>query len=128
MKKRAPGAPIPTAGGTPEARRWVLAGRVQGVGFRPFVYRLAHRYHLTGWVQNQRGQVEVLAQGYGPELDAFGLDLVRQAPPLARPEVRESAPVARAPLESFVILPSEESADTRIHVPPDYFTCDACLA
>ncbi len=122
LKKRAP-SPSPL-----EARRWVLAGRVQGVGFRPFVYRLAHRYHLTGWVQNQRGQVEVLAQGNGPDLEAFGHDLVRQAPPLARPEVRESIPVSPAPLESFVILPSEESADTRIHVPPDYFTCDACLA
>ena len=45
------------------ASRWVLSGIVQGVGFRPFVYRLAHRYGLRGWVRNCTGRVEVVAGG-----------------------------------------------------------------
>jgi hydrogenase maturation protein HypF len=101
---------------------------VQGVGFRPFVYRLAHRYGLAGWVQNQRGQVEILAEGPGPLLDAFARDLVATAPPLARPEVQPGTKVAPSRAAGFVIRPSAASTEARVHVPPDYFTCTDCLA
>ena len=45
-----------------EARRWRVGGRVQGVGYRPFVYRLAHESNLSGWVRNNGGEVEIQAQ------------------------------------------------------------------
>jgi hydrogenase maturation protein HypF len=109
------------------ARRWVLSGRVQGVGFRPFVYRLAHRYGLCGWVQNQRGQVEVVAQGTPGELEAFGRDLIECAPPLARPRIVASEDAPATADTGFAIRPSEARAEVRVHVPPDQFTCPECL-
>jgi hydrogenase maturation protein HypF len=51
--------------------RWRLSGVVQGVGFRPFVYRLARVHGLTGWVRNCTGQVEIIATGDAAQLDAF---------------------------------------------------------
>ena len=95
----------------PLARRWRVTGRVQGVGFRPFVRRLAARHRLTGWVRNRSGDVEILAQGEAAALAAFGAELLERAPPLARPRVASSAAVPVAALIEFVILPSEDSAE-----------------
>ncbi len=110
-------------------RRWRVSGQVQGVGFRPFVYRLARQFELRGWVQNQCGQVEILAQGSRAALQNFARALQQQAPPLASPLF--------APLgdwqaitqrdSAFIIRPSESAGETQIHVPPDYFVCDDCL-
>lgn len=61
-----------------------VRGVVQGVGFRPFVYRLAHEHSLTGWVLNHSGGVEIEVQGPAAALSAFVRDLEAQAPPLAR--------------------------------------------
>jgi hydrogenase maturation protein HypF len=97
------------------------------VGFRPFVYRLAVRHGLRGWVKNCVGEVEIHAEGAGPALDAFARALIDEAPPLARPRIDsiEHAPTAGG--EHFVIAPSDADAPASIHVPPDYFTCDDCL-
>ncbi|NNF97428.1 MAG: acylphosphatase, partial [Halobacteria archaeon] len=54
-----------------EARRLTITGQVQGVGFRPFVYRIAHQHHINGWVQNRRGEVLILAEASTEELDRF---------------------------------------------------------
>ncbi len=54
------------------ARRWRVGGRVQGVGFRPFVYRLAQEYQLSGWVRNDGGTVEIHAQGLADRLESLG--------------------------------------------------------
>lgn len=111
-----------------EARRWIVTGRVQGVGFRPFVYRLAKGLGLAGWVQNQHGQVEIRAQGPPTVLDAFAAALIAQAPPLARPWIDTSVRVPVLTSTAFDIRESEAEGDARVHVPPDYFACDACLA
>ena len=66
-----------------ETEHWVIGGHVQGVGFRPFVYRLAHQYSLTGWVRNHLGQVEIVAQGCPQALAAFGESLIANAPLIA---------------------------------------------
>src|SRR5450631_507038 len=63
------------------ARRWRIGGRVQGVGFRPFVYRLAHVYELTGWVRNTGGEVEIHGEGTLDRLEVFGCALLSRAPP-----------------------------------------------
>ncbi|NIR27888.1 MAG: carbamoyltransferase HypF [Gammaproteobacteria bacterium] len=111
-----------------QALRWRLGGQVQGVGFRPFVYRIAGRHALKGWVQNRLGDVEILGQGAPQDLARFEHDLVHRAPPLARPVVlaRECAPLSRG-LGVFHIRGSEAQSEARIHVPPDYFTCEDCL-
>ena len=109
------------------ARSIRLAGQVQGVGFRPFVYRLAHRHNIHGWVQNQLGEVEVLAQGRNTDLDAFSSGLIDDAPPLSRPMLAGMEEVAPQPMDGFRILDSAAAHEARIHVPPDYFTCDDCV-
>jgi hydrogenase maturation protein HypF len=111
-----------------QARKWVFGGRVQGVGFRPFVYRIARRYEVDGWVRNLAGRVEVHAQGRPDALVSFGAALVIEAPPLARPEKLAEAPVPPQALSGFVILGSVDDAPADVKVPPDYFCCDACLA
>ena len=60
----------------PGRRLWVT-GHVQGVGFRPFVYRLALRHGLTGWVRNTIGEVEILIQGEKPALETFTAEIMR---------------------------------------------------
>jgi hydrogenase maturation protein HypF len=111
-----------------EARKWVFGGRVQGVGFRPFVYRTAQRYRVDGWVRNLAGRVEVVAQGESGALSAFADALVAEAPPLARPEKLADTRVPRARLRGFSILESRADRPEGIRVPPDSFACDACLA
>ena len=110
------------------ARVWTVEGRVQGVGFRPFVYRLAHVHGLGGTVQNNGGAVTILGEGPAAALAGFEHDLVPQAPPLARPRVVSSRPVAPSGATAFRILDSAVSVEPRIHVPPDQFLCDDCLA
>ena len=77
--------------------RLSVAGHVQGVGYRPFVYRLAHELSLQGWVRNALGRVEITVQGSPPVLEQFVHRLVSSAPPLARPvvEARQDRPPGR---------------------------------
>ena len=114
-------------GSQPHARRIELSGLVQGVGFRPFVYRLADEYGLTGWVQNRVGEVAVAAEGDAEAITGFVSDLVQRAPPLARPEIILNEATTPEGHTSFEIIASSAAADARIFVPADQFTCDDCL-
>jgi len=111
-----------------EARRLLLSGRVQGVGFRPFVYRLARSLHLNGWVRNRIGRVEIHVEGSPESLRTFTRELLEQAPPLAEPILDICTPVQTTALQDFSIRESIAAGAVRIHVPPDLFTCDDCLA
>lgn len=113
---------------TGETRRWVIVGQVQGVGFRPFVYRLAQRFSVTGWVRNVLGRVEVVARGTPQTLNAFAAALIADAPLIARPRLESSERVEHANFHAFVIARSGSQDEPRIHVPPDYFLCPECLA
>ena len=103
--------------GKPGARRWLVAGRVQGVGFRPFVFRLAQRFSLTGHVQNTSGQVLIEASGEENMLDAFGVALLAEAPPLAKPEVVRAEKIFCRKRDRFEIIASAAAAKERIHIP-----------
>lgn len=105
-----------------------IVGRVQGVGFRPFLYRLAHSHALAGWAQNLGGGVECLVQGDCVHADAFLKAVVEEAPPLAKPRLARVESIPREELNSFAIRESAGGADTAHHLPPDYFACDDCLA
>lgn len=107
-------------------RRLLISGQVQGVGFRPFVYRLAHQYAINGTVKNLTGQVEVLLQADAEKARRFTDALLSQAPPLAKPELAESEWLEMPALTDFQILPSEQPAQADIHVPPDFFMCADC--
>ncbi len=105
-----------------------VRGLVQGVGFRPAVWRLAHELSLTGEVRNDAGGVLIRAAGPGPALQAFVERLRREAPPLSRIDEIEVTPLAgRAGESDFVIVESRGGA-VRTGVVPDAATCPACLA
>jgi len=111
------------------ARYYIIYGHVQGVGFRPFIYQLAHRYALVGWVKNVTGCVHVHAQAPHAALEQFYATLSEECPPLAKIQHISITPCQALILNNFSILPSEmDTQAAHIHLPPDYFTCDACLA
>jgi len=105
-----------------------IGGRVQGVGFRPFVYRLARDHGLTGWVRNQGGEVEIHAEGPVQALRLFGAALLSRAPPAAAPRLLDLCAAALERREEFRILPSAAGAEIEVHVPLDLFTCEECVA
>ena len=115
--------------GAAAARLIEVRGVVQGVGFRPFVWRLAERGRITGRVRNRGGVVEILAEGGEPELDAFCHALHEEAPTLARVEGVRWQDVEPSGFASFEVEESVERAGTSERlIPPDIATCDACLA
>lgn len=109
------------------ARRFLVAGRVQGVGFRPFVYRLAVGLGLAGRVQNLSGEVVIEAEGDAVALDRFAAALIAEAPPLARPGLLAAEAIPVRNFSAFEIVASTEGRAADIHVPPDCFCCDDCL-
>jgi hydrogenase maturation protein HypF len=111
-----------------EARRWRIGGRVQGVGFRPFVYRLAHAFELVGWVRNSSGSVEIHAQGSADRLSAFGRGLLSECPGTARAQLIDETSASSESCDNFVILQSADGRDLPATIPPDLYTCEDCLA
>jgi hydrogenase maturation protein HypF len=109
------------------AARLGITGLVQGVGFRPFVHRLALRHGLVGWVRNTSGRVVVHVEGDAEAIDRFAGALGTEAPVLARVEGISRSAVAAEGLSAFVVSPSTTAADGRQPVSPDVTTCDACL-
>jgi hydrogenase maturation protein HypF len=110
--------------------RHVVIGRVQGVGFRPFIYRLAKLHALTGFVLNapEGVVIEVQAPSRTP-LDAFAADLIATLPPLAMivEHSRESAPPIPGEAE-FSIRTTVAGQGHHVLVSPDVATCPDCLA
>jgi hydrogenase maturation protein HypF len=105
-----------------------VRGAVQGVGFRPFVYRLATELGLAGWVLNDVRGVEVEVEGPGSSLAAFRARLEAEAPPRA---VLRSVSVSWHEPEgfrSFEIRKSTGGGEKSVSVLPDLATCDDCLA
>ncbi|MDE2074286.1 MAG: carbamoyltransferase HypF [Alphaproteobacteria bacterium] len=109
-------------------RRLVLGGRVQGVGFRPFVYRLAQAHGLCGWVRNGAGRVLIHAEGEGAALARFEAALLAEAPPLARPRLESAVDAAAENLGNFCIVTSTDGEAADVHLPPDLFCCPDCEA
>lgn len=104
-----------------------LSGTVQGVGFRPFVYRLAQELGLAGSVQNLSGSVTIEVEGDAASLEIFRRRLIDDAPPLARPRVLACRELPPTGAGGFSILESRAGA-TDIHLPPDTAPCPDCLA
>lgn len=105
-----------------------ISGRVQGVGFRPFVYRLAHQHQITGWVRNVDGTVEIHAEGEAAQLQRFSDGLLGEAPPLSVPGPLAVVICAPEHPRDFSILESQSLTSADIHLPPDGFVCADCLA
>jgi hydrogenase maturation protein HypF len=104
-----------------------VRGVVQGVGFRPFVYRLARANTLAGWVLNGEEGVEIYLEGAEPGLNAFVQDLKTQSPPAAsisEIDVQHAEPLG---LNEFTIRESERRERPTVRISPDLPICDACL-
>ena len=108
-------------------RRIRVRGQVQGVGFRPFVYRLAQELNLAGWVRNDGEGVDIEVQGAAQSLEAFLARLETEAPPLASVTSVEAAEAPTSDARGFEIKVSRHgTANTA--VTPDSATCPDCLA
>ncbi len=105
----------------------VLRGAVQGVGFRPFVYRLARELRLQGWVMNSSQGVFLEAEGPKEHLDEFILRIESDLPPRASIHSAEYSFLDPAGFTTFEIRPSEEKGPRTTLVLPDIATCDLCL-
>ena len=108
--------------------RLTISGIVQGVGFRPFLHRLANRLALGGWVRNTAGGVELELEGSKDALEAFQKALRDSPPPLAViEEIRCEALEKPRGDTTFSILPSEAGEGATL-VSPDLAPCPACLS
>ena len=108
-----------------DARAIAVHGVVQGVGFRPFVHRLAVRHGLAGWVRNHAGTVEIHAEGDHGALDAFVRAIRDEAPPVARIDTLDAIGADATGAEGFRIMPSADAEGDR-PVPPDVAICADC--
>ena len=118
----------PTHEPTSRRRRGIVVhGIVQGVGFRPFVYRLAHEEHLSGFISNDTGGVTVEIEGSPHHLDAFLARLRTETPPLARIDSVEARDLPPLGDTTFRILASAVLGRVSTGIPADAATCPDCL-
>ncbi len=109
-----------------EGRRIRIQGTVQGVGFRPWVYRIARSAGVTGRVCNDSAGVTIEAFGDVEALDRFA-DALKFPPPAARILACHSTAIAAEAALAFEIVPSEAAAERRVSIPPDLATCPDCV-
>jgi len=107
--------------------RYLFAGIVQGVGFRPFVYRLAVRYSLSGFVQNRPEGVMAEVEGASDVVDSFESDIRRELPPLAHITHIEGLELEYCGERGFQIIPSDAKGSAQVHITPDAAICPDCL-
>jgi hydrogenase maturation protein HypF len=104
-----------------------VRGVVQGVGFRPFIYQLATRHNLRGWVRNTSEDVKIEIEGDNKDLEGFIQSLEKEAPPVARIEHIDISRGEPAGYESFEIRGSVSEEGKYQLVSPDIATCADCL-
>ncbi|NTW51128.1 MAG: carbamoyltransferase HypF [Chlorobiaceae bacterium] len=111
-----------------QRRRILVGGIVQGVGFRPFVWRLAGRYRLAGFIRNTASGVLIEVEGLPDSLDAFGEAMFSERPPLARITRFDTETIEPVGDESgFAISGSVDGDAMETLIPPDIAICDDCL-
>ena len=103
-----------------------IRGIVQGVGFRPFVYKLARQFELTGWVCNNSGGVILEVEGTDEDVNSFVEGMRIDAPPLATINTLECRDIAVVGSNHFEIRDSEAGGNT-IEISPDWDVCPDCL-
>lgn len=110
-----------------ERREIAVQGIVQGVGFRPFVYGLAQKHHLAGFVRNDSAGVTIELEGEPTALDHFLQSLSTAPPPLALIESIACQAIPATGENSFSIVDSRADDARQVAVTPDAATCDDCL-
>jgi len=110
-----------------ERRRFTVTGVVQGVGFRPFVYRVATQLGLVGLVGNDCSAVFLEVQGPTAAVEEFAQRLIADAPALADIAAVQAEAIAPADEETFRIVPSRDGEGARTPIPPDVAVCADCV-
>ena len=105
-----------------------VRGVVQGVGFRPFVFRIAHVHGLTGWVRNDAAGVFIHVEGSEAALANFARDLRELAPSAARIDTIETEVTSQEGFENFTIAGSAAGGATTARISPDLAVCDECCS
>ncbi|MBU0664013.1 MAG: carbamoyltransferase HypF [Proteobacteria bacterium] len=103
-----------------------IQGTVQGVGFRPFVYRLARDFKISGTIANTGQGVVILAEGLASDLDNFLQALSEDAPPLARISSISQKRIPTTDRQAFAILKSSSEHASQTMIPADIALCDDC--
>ena len=111
----------------PSAYSIEVRGVVQGVGFRPFIYRLARAHGLTGWVLNAVEGVRIHAEGEPAALEAFAAEIKTHAPQAAKISAVRVETTAPGQFPEFVIRESAGGAKPSVRISPDLPTCQDCL-
>ncbi|MCA9873641.1 MAG: acylphosphatase, partial [Anaerolineales bacterium] len=112
---------------TKQGKRIHINGIVQGVGFRPFVFALAGRYELTGWVRNTSAGVDIAVEGTPAALCDFAAALTAEAPPLAQIDEVTAEDVPANGFVGFEIVKSTAVPNAFQPISPDVSLCDDCL-
>jgi len=112
---------------TIQRRRILVQGIVQGVGFRPFVYGQALRWHLVGFVLNDSLGVTIEVEGTPAALESFQRALCEDPPPLARIDTIATEQIAPCHEATFTIAHSQAGAERHALISPDTTTCADCL-
>jgi hydrogenase maturation protein HypF len=113
---------------TTAGRRIEVRGTVQGVGFRPWVYRLAADAGIGGRVRNDGAGVIIEAFGVETALDAFVEHLQADSPRAARIDALRWLEIPEEPVEGFEIVASRMAGERRVSIPADLATCAPCVA
>ncbi len=108
--------------------RFAINGAVQGVGFRPFVYRLAIEMCLAGWVNNGAAGVVIEVEGSREQLERFRTRLEHEHPPVARLTSVTSTWLTPLGFQGFTITHSDAGGPKSVQVLPDLATCPQCRA
>ena len=108
-------------------QRFLVYGRVQGVGFRPFVSRLALSLNLKGFIKNTKNCVHIEIEGAKEAINRFTLALTREMPSQAKIDYLESIALALENDVSFKILSSVEDGSDFGEIAPDIAVCNSCL-
>jgi hydrogenase maturation protein HypF len=111
-----------------QGRRIQIRGTVQGVGFRPWVYRLACEEGIAGRVRNGTSGVTIDAFATTDALEKFVVRLGNSAPPAATVRDLSSEPIPAEEPEGFSIVESDAAGERSISIPPDLATCPECLS
>jgi len=105
----------------------IVTGLVQGVGFRPFVYRIAKKFELAGWVQNTNENVRIEVSGTSLNISQFLFSLRNDAPPAAMIEDISIHEMETKTFSEFRILDSHDISDEITEISPDIAVCAECL-
>ena len=105
----------------------LIKGIVQGVGFRPFIYKLANTHNLKGWVLNSTEGVSIDVEGEDENVKGFIDNIRKKAPPLAVIDSVDVSYLSPAGYTNFIIKPSQEDSSKYMKISPDICICDDCL-